>query len=275
MKLLTALLSIVVSASAAQAQSPSSSNSVDRVSLVTPFKVEKGQKPYEMIVQIRMSDGSMGKRKMNFFLYLPDDYGIDKTKKWPLLISLHGSYQTGNEVFALLEEGLARILMNKNDFPFIVISPQLPSGLPSGLSWNDVIDPLRDLIDKAQSFYSIDPNRISVTGFSMGGFGTWQFALQYPDLFSAIVPIAGGYKFQIREIPNNIESIKHIPTWVFHGSDDTIVFPYQSTELVNALKKCGGNPKITIYEKAGHVEAWGNAYADPALFDWLLKQKKK
>ena len=239
-----------------------------------PLAVNLGQHPYSYSTQLKALGQADQTVTVNFYLYLPETYGQDPKQKWPLLLSLHGSYQIGTDVTNLLQEGLAPMLVEKTDFPFIVLSPQLPPNLPTFESWTDIIDSLKLLLDQVQSFYAVDPNRVSVTGFSMGGFGTWEFALRYPKLFSAIAPIAGGYIYQSSEIPPNICALKDLPTWVFHGQMDTVVEPKQATDLVDALKQCGGNPRFTLYPDAGHAETWTEAYNDPELFPWLLAQHR-
>jgi predicted peptidase len=249
-----------------------SQSEVPPSSLEKPLATVTGQKPYTLVIHKVLRDKTVRELKMNFYLYLPEDYHKDKSKKWPLLVSLHGSYQIGSNVKKLLQEGIAPRLRTKTDFPFIVLSPQLPPGF--GESWNLVIDYLKELVDIVKGHYSIDPKRISCTGFSMGGYGVWQFAVRYPDLFAALVPIAGGYRPQQRVVPENIEELKHMPVWAFHSEKDTLVAPWQTTILIDALKKIGGHPKLTVYPKAGHVYAWNKAYADTGLFAWLLKQKR-
>lgn len=239
-----------------------------------PLAVKFGQNPYSYSTEVTNPGQANQSVTVNFYLYLPETYGQDPKQKWPLLLSLHGSYQIGDNVTYLLQEGLAPILVNKTDFPFIVVSPQLPRGLPAFESWTDIIDSLKLLLDQVQSFYDVDPNRVSVTGFSMGGFGTWEFALRYPNYISAIAPIAGGYIYQSEEIPSTICALKDLPIWVFHGQMDNVVDPKQAIELVDALKKCGGNPRFTLYPNSGHVGTWTKAYIDPELFTWLLAQSR-
>jgi predicted peptidase len=110
-------------------------------------------------------------------------------------------------------------------------------------------------------------DRIYVTGLSMGGFGTWALAAHTPNRFAAIVPICGGGD------PSRTKRIAHIPAWVFHGGKDGTVPVENSQKMVDALKKNGGNPKLTIYPEAGH-DSWTAAYDTPELYEWLLQQKR-
>ena len=146
------------------------------------------------------------------------------------------------------------MLEEQNDFPSIVVSPQLPV---DKILWDDMIDPLKELLDYVkQTTYSVDSNRIYLTGLSIGGAGTWNFALRYPKYFAAIVPIAGAFKFRSKEIPDNLSDLKDLPIWVFHGAKYAAVQPWQTEILVDALKGCGNNMRFTLYPDADHPQSW-------------------
>jgi predicted peptidase len=102
----------------------------------------------------------------------------------------------------------------------------------------------------------------------MGGYGTWSIAAKYPDRWAAIVPICGGGD------PKNAEAICKIPCWCFHGDKDTAVKVERSREMIEALKKAGGEPKYTEYPGIGH-NSWDKAYDTDELYVWLSKQSKK
>jgi predicted peptidase len=121
--------------------------------------------------------------------------------------------------------------------------------------------------------YNVDADRIYLTGISNGGFGAWHLALRNPELFAAVVPIAGGYKPDSEEIPNNICDLKNVPIWIFHGAKDMVVPPYQSESLVNALKACDGQVQFTLYPDADH-DSWTRTYDNPELYSWLLDHNK-
>ena len=118
-----------------------------------------------------------------------------------------------------------------------------------------------------QKEYSIDPQRIYLTGLSMGGYGTWDLLARKPDLFAAGVPVCGGGD------ESTAGKIAKIPIRVFHGDKDNSVPVARSRTMVEALKKAGGHPKYTEYAGVGH-NPWDKAYADPKLMNWLFKQKK-
>ncbi|RLD79019.1 MAG: phospholipase, partial [Bacteroidetes bacterium] len=125
-----------------------------------------------------------------------------------------------------------------------------------------------DFIDSLVKKYSIDENRIYITGLSMGGFGTWDAIARYPDKFAAAVPICGGGD------ENTAKLIVDIPIWAFHGADDRVVKVERSRNMINAIKKQGGNPLYTEYEGVGHG-SWIPAYKETELLKWLFMQSLK
>lgn len=246
--------------------------------------VRTGQHSYSSTVQVEIGNGTTQTDTINYLLYLPGDYGKDPRQKWPLILFLHGSGERGNDLELLKTQPLPEVLERKVDFPFVVVSPQLPPGYEQGYTyvdyaalawaWSSKIEALKVLLDQIQSTYAVDDRRVYLTGISMGGFGTWQFALRYPQYFAAIVPIAGGYIYQSEAVPENICDLKGLPVWVFHSAQDTNVSPAQDEVLVSALKACGSTVRFTLYPGIGH-DAWLPAYADPELYQWLLAQTRK
>jgi predicted peptidase len=229
-----------------------------------------GQHPYSSKVRIEPSGNITKTVEVNYLLYLPGDYGKDPQQKWPLILFLHGSGERGSDLEILKRQPLPKTLDRQKAFPFIVLSPQLPLAMGN---WSDLIDPLKALLDQIQAEYSVDAQRVYLTGLSMGGFGAWEFALRYPRRFAAIVPIAGGYRFQSDAIPKNLCDLKNVPVWVFHGARDANVLPAQSEEMVKALKACGGDVRFTLYPDADHSASWTRAYADPDVYKWLLENR--
>jgi predicted peptidase len=205
---------------------------------------------------------------VNFLLYLPAAYATDQQKEWPLILYLHGSGEKGNDVQALTAQPLPETLAVQPGFPFIVASPQLG---PEHETWAAMIEPLEKLLDELQRTLRVDRQRVYLTGLSLGGAGAWELALHDPGRFAAVVPIAGFY----RGDPNDICALKDIPTWVFHGAQDTIVPPSASQGMVEALKACGGDPRFTLYPDADHIGSWREAYAQPELYTWMLSHSLK
>jgi len=197
--------------------------------------------------------------RAQYLLYLPENY--TEQKKWPLMLFLHGAGERGDSLDLVKVHGPPKLIDNSKLFPFIILSPQCPNDQ----WWSvEVLDVLLDDICKR---YRVDEDHIYVTGLSMGGYGTWALAIEYPSRFAAIAPICGGGN------PLKVKYIKHLPTWVFHGAKDQVVPFKSSQEMVDALKEAGGNVQFTVYPEAGH-DSWTETYDNPEFHEWLLKQSK-
>jgi predicted peptidase len=208
-----------------------------------------------------------------YVLFVPHDYKKDKPA--PLILFLHGAGETKPKEGAKtkgtpkmpVEVGIGpAIKKREKTFPFITIIPQAPTfgWQAGGESAKMALGMLADV----EKNYSVDPKREYLSGLSMGGFGTWSISAAMPDKWAAIVPICGGGN------PKDAEKIKDIPTWVFHGDKDPAVPVQRSRDMVEALKKAGGEPKYTEYPGVGH-NSWDKAYDTDELYEWLLKQHKK
>ena len=199
--------------------------------------------------------------EMQYLLYLPPAYDKGE-EQWPLLLFLHGAGERGDDLELVKVHGPPKMIAQGKDFPFVVVSPQCPKD-----EWW-AMDALHDLLNEIVETYRIDTARIYVTGLSMGGYATWGLACTYPERFAAVVPICGGGD------PEKAPLMKEVPTWVFHGAKDEAVPLQQSQAMVDALKAAGSDVRFTVYPEGGHVEAWQNAYSDPALWEWLAKQRQ-
>lgn len=198
---------------------------------------------------------------INFLLYLPKDYG-QKVEPWPLILFLHGGGECGNDLEVVKRNGIPKIVEEMEDFPFIAISPQCSEGT----RWGNHLETLIMLLDNIIEKYNVDKKRVYLTGISMGGYGTWRLAANYPEKFDAIVPICGGGD------PQWAQFLKDTPIWVFHGAKDDIIPISESEIMVNALRELGNNVKFTVYPEAGH-DSWIKAYEEPELYKWFLDQK--
>ncbi|MCL2647889.1 MAG: prolyl oligopeptidase family serine peptidase [Phycisphaerales bacterium] len=197
-----------------------------------------------------------------YLVRLPKNYDTDKAQKYPLILYLHGSGERGENLSIIKNNPVFRFMSEHSDLPFIVVAPQCPSDT----WWKPLL--LKSLLAEVSEKYRVDPDRIYLTGLSMGGYGTWQTAMWYPELFAAIVPICG-----IGDAAD-MSRIKNLPTWVFHGDADPLV-PFELDRLcVEALKSIGGNVKMTVYPGVGH-NSWTQTYANPDVYKWLLEQKRK
>jgi len=197
----------------------------------------------------------------DYLLYLPKEYDTDQSRRWPFILFLHGAGERGSNLELVKSQGLAKRLQKWEDFQFVVVSPQCSATA----RWYSNV--LNEVLDETVGKYRIDTDRIYVTGLSMGGFGTWALAIEYPHRFAAIAPICGGGD------PNRVCAIKHLPVWTFHGARDRVVSIVQTEVMVDALKKCEGNVRFTVYPRAGH-DSWTKTYANPALYEWFLEHSR-
>jgi len=122
-------------------------------------------------------------------------------------------------------------------------------------------------LDEIESKCAVDPDRVYLTGLSMGGFGTWSLACHQPKRFVAIAPICGGGQWFLAD------RLKNVPVWAFHGAKDSVVPLSLSEQMVEAVKRTGGKAKLTVYPEANH-DSWTATYDNPKLYDWLLSHRK-
>jgi len=230
--------------------------------LTASYSAESTGSPSKKQQELKFEKRIMKTVKLNYLLYLPKGYDNSK-KKFPLILFLHGAGERGDDLSKVKIHGIPKIVEQKDDFPFIAVSPQCPADS----WWPAEIDALNALLDDIIKKYRVDKNRIYLTGLSMGGYGTWSLAIAHPEKFAAIVPICGGGD------PDKVSAIKDIPVWVFHGAKDSLVKLEQSEKMVNALKQIGGNVKFTVYPDADH-DSWTATYDNPELYEWLLQQSK-
>jgi len=198
--------------------------------------------------------------QINYLLYLPEGYEQNDEKNWPLILFLHGAGERGNDLDLVKKHGPPKIVEQK-DLPFIIVSPQCPAEKRWSVSDLDL------LLEKIIKDHRVEKNRIYLTGLSMGGYGTWEYATENPERFAAIAPICGGGS------PWQAYRLASMPVWVFHGAKDPVVPIEKSEEMVKALKKVNGNVKFTVYPEATH-DSWTETYDNPELYEWFLKQKQ-
>jgi len=196
------------------------------------------------------------KVRYHYLLSLPDGYSNDQMKKWPVIFYLHGSGASGKNLKRIEQYGLPYYISTGKKLDFIVVSPQCPYGI----DWTRE-DWFNPLYDEIASKFNIDECRIYLVGMSMGGFGTWALANRMPNRFAAISPMCGGGQIKWAE------NLSHIPTWVFHSSDDSIVPIKRSEEIVFAQKNKNKDLRFTRLFKHGHDIS--DEFNNDALYAWL------
>jgi len=220
------------------------------------------------------------KSVIGYVEYAPPDYNSN-TKKYPLVIFLHGKGESGpasndpavlkTGYNSLVFYGPPKFVKLGTNFPFLLVCPQLKNNYG-----NWPADYVMEVIEHVRTYLRVDPNRIYITGTSLGGGGAWITAQAYPDYFAAVAPVAGSTNSTSKACPI---AASHMPVWAFHGDKDGTVPMSTSSRMVNAINACGANPaaKLTIYPGLGH-NAYSLAYDpthtihNPNLYDWMLAQ---
>ncbi|MCH6258399.1 prolyl oligopeptidase family serine peptidase [Puniceicoccaceae bacterium K14] len=207
---------------------------------------------------------SKEKAKYEYLTYLPEGYH-ESTAAYPLVIYLHGGSQRGNDLNLLKGYGLPSMVEKGSQFEFLIASPQCPKNKYwYSENW------FESLIEELKANYRIDESRIYLTGFSMGGYGVFITAMDFPETFAALLPLAGGCDDENLE---KLCSLKNIPIWTFHGTQDKIIPIIESEKIQSVLDKCGGKIEFTRLDGEGHGIQYIYEQRED-LYSWLLKQKR-
>jgi predicted peptidase len=212
--------------------------------------------------QVAMTSTAAVKSDLKYLIYTPNGYETSNDS-YPLVVWLHGGDQGGGDIEKVKSSGLPKLIDDGKQFPFLVFSPQNPS--------EELLYPLEKVeaaLEEIISKYRVDRSRIYVVGYSRGGFGAWAMAEQFPQMFAAVVPIAGGGNRHYLSRTNEKTAF-----WVFHGTDDDVILLSDSVimyERLNALKR---NARLSVLEGVDHSHIEGAALNDPELWEWLLKQR--
>ena len=234
-------------------------------------------------------------------LFVPENY--DSMQSYPLVLALHGSGERGSDNQHIQLWRLATSWadpINQANYPCFVVAPQCPAERSWVYDFNGPIGPelatVMDLLDSLSREFSIDENRLYVTGLSMGGFGTFDLIQRFPHRFAAAIPMsAGGDPAQAAKIAN-------LPIWNFHGKIDDEVDVALSRNTIAAIEEAGqpavythckfenctglsedridmyvrshANLLYTEYENGGHI-IWDESYDYPFLFPWVFSNYKR
>src|SRR3954454_12617407 len=236
-----------------------------------------------------------------YALYVPRDYKPGRPGGWPLIVALHGAYSDHRHnlrrVFGLdnrPRENDAEASRNElplPDVPALVVSPFGRGELMGydGLGGDDVMRVIADV----RRAYDVDPDRISLTGLSMGGDGTWQIGLRHPELFAALAPVCAvaDYRRMVKpadaplydldaldrqSAPALAANAARMQVFIFHGDKDPTVPVADSRKIVERFRQLGmlgKNVRYTEYPGVGH-DAWKPAYKDAALLRTLASIKR-
>jgi len=225
-------------------------------------------------------------------IYVPSGY--DASNDWPLIVYLHGGGGNGDNSGNAVNEWLDKqqfaraIRANPDRFRALVVIPRSPKGKiwapippdPVQSAWRldlhgkkpipDSEDHITAAIDAALSAYSVDENRITLAGHSMGGEGSTRYAALHAGRIAGVAPSAGSAVVVLEDAP----ALARMGVWIHQGETDHISTPDLAKRMVAAIKTAGGSVRYTEYEGVGHGSA-NPAYNDPAVIEWLLKQKRR
>ena len=218
-----------------------------------------------------------------YVVYVPANH--DRDRVWPVLLFLHGSGERGADGLRQIEVGLGRaVRWNSERFPMIVIFPQAPAET----RWlGDEARFAMLATERSMAEFRGDPNRLYLTGLSLGGYGVWHLALENPGRFAALVPVCGGIlkpegAKNVRQSPLTMgasdpfafvaAAVRQTPVWMFHGADDPLIPASESRRMSEELQKLGAEVRYTEYPGVGH-NAWDPAYGTADLWTWMLSKR--
>lgn len=217
-------------------------------------------------------------------VYVPSAY--DGTARWPVILFLHGAGERGSDGLLQTAVGLGPAIRRGPDrYPAIVVLPQAPrdslwTGAPAAAAMA--------ALDRTLEEFSADPDRVYLTGLSMGGHGTWYLAYRHPERFAAVVPICGwvsaggGLPTAGAVVPTQegepfealARRLVNVPIWIFHGEVDSVVPVEESREAAAALEAAGGRVRYTELLGIDH-DSWDAAYGSPELTTWLFARRRR
>ena len=213
-----------------------------------------------------------------YVVYLPVDWS--HKQKWPVILFLHGSGERGSDGLDQTQIGLPNALRSHPErWPFVVVMPQLPYSHHHWTDPNMMTMAMGALNAEVKEFHG-DTQRLYLTGLSLGGYGVWEIAKNYPGRFAAIAPVSGGIfwsyapsRWREQDLAQAyVNAIGRTPVWIFHGTDDSVVAPAQARIMFKALNEAGGDVRLWEYAKYHH-NAWDKAYGDPQLPQWFLAHR--
>ena len=197
--------------------------------------------------------------RLAYLLYLPASYAGDPRTRWPMILYLHGGSLRGDHVEQVRTLGLPHQLESERNFPFVVVSPQCPAGE----IWTDA-DAIDALLDRVLRDCRVDPDRVYITGHSMGGRGALYFAYRLPKRFAAVLALS-----PYAPIDEWGTGLAKLPLWLVHGAADAIVPLADTKAIIASAEAAGGHPRLTVLEGRDHFIL--DFYERPETYAWLLE----
>lgn len=204
--------------------------------------------------------------ELSYIVTTPTGFNAEK-ESLPLIVFLHGAGERGDNLEAVKTHGIPKYFSADPDYHglrVVTLSPQCPDGKV----WNNLTEQLMYLIETVVEDFGIDRDRITLTGISMGGYGTYEMGCSYSGYFAALAPICGG------GMAWRCDALTRTPVRAFHGGTDNVVIPERSQEMVNRINELGGNATLQIFPEAWH-DSWAPAYETTDLIEWLASACRK
>ncbi len=239
---------------------------------------------------------------LGYHEYLPPNY--DKARRWPLVVFFHGIGERGDgkdDLSRVTKHGPPKLLGKGGKLDgrlrAIVVSPQTSS------NWGPEIT--SEFVAKIRQKYPVDPDRVYITGLSLGGEGAWRYAVANRDKVAAIVPVCGA-----DASAPEYKNLTGLPTWAYHNVGDSVVNADKTRDklaLITGVDPEANRPRSdkwhtggfdpasgtwnwrpglaapraterVIYSARdvdnGNHDAWTDAYANPQLWSWLFRQRR-
>ena len=264
-----------------QKKRPNRGTGIGDKSLIDLYEAREFQgMPYRVLKPLRIKDG----------------------QRVPLILSLHGSGGVGTDNRSNLRDWNQVMAQEswRKKYPSVVIVPQRRPGGIWGPKPDDervknyyVRNDLEKaflLIEEMKAEFPIDDSRIYVLGSSGGGIGTWNAVVYRPDLFAAAIPVCGRFPYS----PEQIDRIKDIPIWCFHGDADQLVDVEESRKAFSKMSKRNALMKYTELrdvrhnswiqafryqgddQAKGYLTSFSSNRCDPTddIWEWLFSKRK-
>jgi predicted esterase len=219
-----------------------------------PFRLQRGD--FRKAYLSKVDDSLQPYR-----IFVPSNY--DGSKAYPLIIALHGMGGDENSYFDQYLQGGFKVDAEKRGYLVACPKGREPASMYTGSAERDVMD----VLDEVRRAYRIDADRIYLTGHSMGGYGTWSVAINHPEIFAALAPVAGGGN------PAAMSKIAHIPQLVVHGDNDKTVPVERSRAMVEAAKKLGVEIKYIEIPGGDHITVAARTFKD--VYDFFDTHQRK
>jgi predicted peptidase len=201
-----------------------------------------------------------GQWQFPFVVYRPEVM----SDNLPMIVQLHGAGERGRNFDHIFRHGIPKLIKEGWDINAVVLFPQCPGEF----IWNNMVKELKLIIDTVIEEYGIAKDRVLLTGSSMGGYGTWEMAMCYPETFAAIAPVAGG------GVVWRTSKLIKTPVFAYHGEVDSVVPASQSEVMVSFTNQKGGMAELILLKDKNHNDGIDYAYRETDLIQRLLSYRK-